>query len=120
MTSERHPLTIAAVLTVTALIAACGSDDAGTGENADTADTSSTADDAALTTQYPLTIDNCGTEIVIDAAPQNAVVLDTSLAETLVALGVVDTGTYDQLLQSNGPFAHLVTPTLQNERDIIT
>jgi len=33
---------------------------------------------------------------------------------------VVDTGTYDQLLQGNGPFAHLVTPTLQNERDIIT
>jgi len=90
MTPKRHPLTIAAVLTVTALIAACGSDDAETGESADTADTSSTADDAALTTQYPLTIDNCGTEIVIDAAPQNAVVVDTSLAETLVALGVVD------------------------------
>ena len=47
-------------------------------------------------TQYPLTIDNCGTELVFEAAPQRAITVDTSLAETLVALGVGDriVGTY--------------------------
>jgi ABC-type multidrug transport system fused ATPase/permease subunit len=32
---------------------------------------------------------------------------------------VVDTGTYDELLTRGGPFAELVRPTLQHERDII-
>jgi ABC-type multidrug transport system fused ATPase/permease subunit len=32
---------------------------------------------------------------------------------------VVDTGTYDELLTRGGPFAELVQPTLQHERDII-
>ena len=47
-------------------------------------------------TQYPLTIDNCGAEVIFEAAPQNVITLDTSLAETLVALGVSDriVGTY--------------------------
>ena len=52
--------------------------------------------DDAQATQYPLTIDNCGTEVVFEAAPQRAITVDTSLAETLVALGVSDriVGTY--------------------------
>ena len=47
-------------------------------------------------TQYPLMIDNCGTELVLEAAPQSVITVDTSLAETLVALGVSDriVGTY--------------------------
>jgi iron complex transport system substrate-binding protein len=51
---------------------------------------------AAEPTVYPVTIDNCGTELVIPAAPQKVITLDTSLAETLVALGVSDriVGTY--------------------------
>ena len=50
----------------------------------------------AQTTQYPLMIDNCGTELVFEAAPQRVITVDTSLAETLVALGVSDriVGTY--------------------------
>lgn len=50
----------------------------------------------AMATEYPVTIDNCGKELVIEAAPQNVVVTDTSLAEPLVALGLEDriVGTY--------------------------
>lgn len=32
---------------------------------------------------------------------------------------VVDTGTYDELIAGDGPFARLVQPTLQHERDVI-
>ena len=62
--------------------------------------TSVTTDDVtsegAQATQYPLTIDNCGTELVFEAAPQKVITVDTSLAETLVALGVSNriVGTY--------------------------
>ena len=53
-------------------------------------------DGHALATEYPLTIENCDTELVFEDAPQRVITVDTSLAETLVALGVSDriVGTY--------------------------
>ena len=50
----------------------------------------------APATRYPLTIENCGTDLVFQAAPRRVITVDTSLAETLVALGVGDriVGTY--------------------------
>ncbi len=97
----RHQM-LTALGALTILLAACGSDDTDTATDttvdiaaADT--TPPTSEEGTATgTLYPLTIDNCGTEIVIDAAPEKVVVVDTSLAETLVALGVSDriVGTY--------------------------
>ncbi|MCW4385555.1 putative F420-0 ABC transporter substrate-binding protein [Salinibacterium sp. SYSU T00001] len=43
---------------------------------------------APATSEYPLTIDNCGTEITIDGAPQRIVTIKSSTAELLLALGL--------------------------------
>lgn len=82
----RHQF-LAALGALAVLLTACGSDDDTDATAAETTAPTSEAD-TATGTVYPLTIDNCGTEIVIDAAPEKVVVVDTSLAETLVALGV--------------------------------
>ena len=114
----RQPVRIALlsvlVFSLALLLGACGSDDeqtvtepspttaamAAPQPTATAEATATPADDVtsqdALATQYPLTIENCGAELVFEAAPQNAITVDTSLAETLVALGVGDriVGTY--------------------------
>jgi iron complex transport system substrate-binding protein len=41
-------------------------------------------------TTYPLTLDNCGTEVTFDAAPQRVVTVKSSTAETMLALGLGD------------------------------
>jgi iron complex transport system substrate-binding protein len=41
-------------------------------------------------TQYPLTLENCGKEVTFEAAPQRAVTMNQSAAETLIHLGVGD------------------------------
>ncbi|WP_098465182.1 putative F420-0 ABC transporter substrate-binding protein [Isoptericola jiangsuensis] len=41
-------------------------------------------------TAYPLTLDNCGTEVTFDAAPQRVVTVKSSTAETMLALGLGD------------------------------
>ena len=45
-----------------------------------------TADDAG----YPVTVDNCGTEVALDAAPQRIVTIKSSTTELALALGVGD------------------------------
>lgn len=45
---------------------------------------------AALATDYPLTIRNCGQTITFDAAPETAVTVGQSATETLYALGLGD------------------------------
>lgn len=39
---------------------------------------------------FPMTIENCGTEVVFDSTPQRAVSLNQSATEILIALGVED------------------------------
>lgn len=41
-------------------------------------------------TEYPLTVENCGQEIVFDAAPQRVVSLDQGSTELLLSLGLED------------------------------
>ncbi|TJZ84559.1 ABC transporter substrate-binding protein [Paracoccus hibiscisoli] len=41
-------------------------------------------------TQYPLVLENCGTTVTIDSAPQNAVALGQNSAEILLMLGLQD------------------------------
>jgi iron complex transport system substrate-binding protein len=41
-------------------------------------------------TSYPLTLDNCGVEVVLDAAPQRVVTIKSTATEMLLALGLGD------------------------------
>lgn len=82
----RPILALPAAVVVLAL-AACSS-----GTDADTAAAGSAAPSApsATRTEYPLTLDNCGTEVTVDAAPARVVTIKSSTAETMLALGLGD------------------------------
>lgn len=76
-----------------ALLAAC----AGTTPADDPVDARVTADaDAAPgaaepeTAEYPVTVDNCGFEVTLEAPPQRVVTVKSSATEMLLALGVGD------------------------------
>lgn len=45
---------------------------------------------AAASTQYPLVLENCGTEVTFDKAPQRAIGLGQNSAEILLLLGLED------------------------------
>lgn len=75
-----------ATLTVAAL-AACSADTAPAGAEPSAAEDVA-ADGAA--TEYPLTVDNCGTEVTFESAPERVVTIKSSTAETLLALGLGD------------------------------
>lgn len=58
-----------------------------------TSTASSDADDAtgaAEASGYPVTIDNCGTEVTLDEAPERIVTIKSSTLELLLALGLED------------------------------
>jgi iron complex transport system substrate-binding protein len=44
----------------------------------------------AMATDYPLSIDNCGVALTIEAAPQRAVAIKSTAAELLLSLGLED------------------------------
>lgn len=81
MTSRRSAAALAA-LSMGVALAACGG-----GSNDDGARPESSSEGA---TEYPLTLDNCGEEVVFEAAPQRAVTMNQSAAEILIHLGVGD------------------------------
>ncbi|WP_438853611.1 putative F420-0 ABC transporter substrate-binding protein [Agromyces sp. M3QZ16-3] len=66
-----------------ALLAACAST-----ANAGDADASGGQDAAA--SGFPVTVDNCGTEVTFDAAPERVVTIKSSTLELLLALGLED------------------------------
>jgi iron complex transport system substrate-binding protein len=73
-------LALAAVLAIG--LSACGASEA--------VEPESTAAAGQGATEYPLTLDNCGTEVTIDAAPQRVVSLDQNSTEILLSLGLED------------------------------
>jgi iron complex transport system substrate-binding protein len=73
-------LVLAAALAVG--LSACGASEA--------VEPASTAAAGQGATDYPLTLDNCGTEVTIDAAPQRVVSLDQNSTEILLSLGLED------------------------------
>ncbi|WP_426738115.1 ABC transporter substrate-binding protein [Plantibacter sp. 2H11-2] len=73
-------LVLAAALAVG--LSACGASEA--------VEPESTAAAGQGATDYPLTLDNCGTEVTIDAAPQRVVSLDQNSTEILLSLGLED------------------------------
>jgi iron complex transport system substrate-binding protein len=72
---------IAASIAVTALLTGCAAT-AGDAAASDRPD--------AATSGYPLTIDNCGTEVTFDSAPERVVTIKSSTLELLLALGLED------------------------------
>ena len=44
----------------------------------------------AMATDYPLSIDNCGVALTIEAAPQRVVAIKSTAAELLLSLGLED------------------------------
>lgn len=83
----------AAFLVLLAALAACASPTetelpAGARVTAGSADDAGAADEAA--TQYPITVDNCGTPVTLDAPPERVVTIKSSATEMLLALGVGD------------------------------
>ncbi|PFG33579.1 putative F420-0 ABC transporter substrate-binding protein [Sanguibacter antarcticus] len=65
--------------------ASCASDT----ETSATPTTSTTTTSTSATT-YPLTLDNCGVEVTVDAAPASVVTIKSSTTEMLLALGLGD------------------------------
>ncbi len=70
---------------VTALLAGCAQT-ATAGAGTDAADATA----GAAASAYPLTIDNCGTEVTFDRAPERVVTIKSSTLELLLALGLGD------------------------------
>lgn len=73
-------LILASVLAVG--LSACGASEA--------VEPSGTAAVGQGSTSYPLVVDNCGTEVTLDAAPQRVVSLDQNSTEILLSLGLED------------------------------
>lgn len=73
-------LTLAAVMTVG--LAGCGASEA--------VEPAASAAPGQGSTDYPVTIENCGVEVTVDAAPQRVVSLDQNSTEILLSLGLED------------------------------
>jgi len=79
--SRRHALSAALVLPAAALLlAGCASPTAASPE-------ASAADASA---GYPVTIDNCGTEVTLESAPERVLTIKSSTLELMLALGLAD------------------------------
>jgi iron complex transport system substrate-binding protein len=83
---RRAAAPLAGVVGATLLLGACSAPD----EPGPTAQETTEGGVPASATTYPLTLDNCGTEVTFDAAPQRVVTVKSSTAETMLALGVGD------------------------------
>ncbi|HEY1106967.1 MAG TPA: putative F420-0 ABC transporter substrate-binding protein [Agromyces sp.] len=86
MPMHRHalPLTLTAVAAV-ALLAGCAAPANAGSTGADAANDAGTE-----ASGYPLTLDNCGTEVTFDGAPERVVTVKSSTLELMLALGLED------------------------------
>ena len=71
------------------LLGACGGDaDAGSGAAPPAAEGGVPAADAVGDEAYPVTVDNCGVEVTVEAPPQRVLTIKSSTTEMLLALGL--------------------------------
>jgi iron complex transport system substrate-binding protein len=94
---------LAAVILAGATLTACGSSSSSTSSTATRPTTAST-----VATHYPLTIDNCGTQLTFVSAPTRAVSNDINTTEDMLALGLAHSmvGTFG--VTGDGPVGHPV------------
>lgn len=78
---RRAPLVIVPITAL--LLAGCAS-----GSSAEQGDTDAPIN--AATSGFPLTIDNCGTEVTFESAPERVVTVKSSTLELMLALGLED------------------------------
>ncbi|MBT0995687.1 putative F420-0 ABC transporter substrate-binding protein [Cellulomonas sp. DKR-3] len=87
---QRRLVPAATVLAVGAVLtlSACGDDT----PDADTTPAAAgpTAIASVAAADYPVTVDNCGTEVTFDSAPQRILAVKSSTAEMVAALGAAD------------------------------
>ncbi|WP_369134319.1 ABC transporter substrate-binding protein [Modestobacter sp. I12A-02662] len=86
MSTSTRRLRVAAV----ALASACALTACGASEPVGPATPDGGVGEGEGVTEYPLVIDNCGTELTIDAPPQRVVSLDQGSTEILLSLGLGD------------------------------
>ncbi|MGK9148028.1 ABC transporter substrate-binding protein [Plantibacter flavus] len=80
--SRRAAISLAVATLLAGTLTACGASEA--------VEPSSPALEGQGATEYPLVLENCGTEVTIDAAPQRVVSLDQNSTEILFSLGLED------------------------------
>ncbi len=83
-------LRVALPLVVTPLLALAGCADEGTPSAAPTTSAPGAASTTAPASTFPVTVDNCGTEVTFDAPPERIVTIKSSTAELVAALGAAD------------------------------
>lgn len=83
---RRHTPTALMIATTLALTACSPATEPGT-QPAPVDATGSASEDAPTATTYPITIDNCGTPVTFDSAPQRIVTIKSATTELLLALG---------------------------------
>lgn len=86
----RAHLTALTLATAVVSLTACSAGTAPADDAAPSSTPSAAPQAATAQTDYPLTLDNCGTEVTFDAAPQRVVTIKSSTAETMLALGLGD------------------------------
>lgn len=89
---RRRPVPLipfAALALVVALAGCAGAADAGSPADQPASPASAAADDAA-SSPFPLTLENCGVEVTLDAPPERIVTIKSSATELALALGVGD------------------------------
>lgn len=112
MPLSRPSVTAVAVLLLAGALAACGAD-------TDAEDPSTAAGSGA----YPVTIENCGAELTLDAPPERLVLLKSSAVPFLHELGVMDrvtarAGAYPEDYYDDETLAELdAIPLLTDEMD---
>lgn len=78
---------IAAAVLATLTLTACSTADGGASSAEDVTSSGGSSADAA---GYPLTVDNCGTEVTVPSPPQRIVTIKSTSTELVLALGLAD------------------------------
>jgi iron complex transport system substrate-binding protein len=89
---HRRVAAATALLALVVPLAACaaGSAEAGTATTTTSAGTASSSSPSSSGAFAPVTLDNCGTSVTVDAPPQRVVTIKSTPTETMLALGVGD------------------------------
>ncbi|MGA9871703.1 MAG: ABC transporter substrate-binding protein [Rhodococcus sp. (in: high G+C Gram-positive bacteria)] len=109
-----------AVLLTAGLLAGCSSANSPSGvtDASDVTDAGPAA--RAGDSGYPLTLDNCGRDVVVDAPPQRAVSLNQGSTEILLSLGLADrmvgTATWTDPVRQNLAAANDTVPRLADNK----